>query len=55
VSRDRLVADRITTCLFGLSPQIEDKVVANCRSFVERGGRFLSMLADSKRSVRHLA
>jgi len=54
VSSDRLVADRITTCLFGFNPQVEKRVIAKCDAFVAQGGRFLSMLVDSDISVRQL-
>jgi hypothetical protein len=52
VPRDRLTADKIAACLFGLGPQTEDKIIANNRAYVEAGGTFLSMLADSEHSIR---
>lgn len=54
VPRERLVADGVTTCLFGLNPEVEDKVAANCQDFLKAGGRFFSMLVDSNRSFRNL-
>ncbi len=54
VPRERLVRDRVALCLFGLSPQIEDKVIANNPDYVRAGGRFLSIFADSSRSLRSI-
>jgi C-methyltransferase C-terminal domain/Methyltransferase domain/Putative zinc binding domain len=54
VPRDRLTPDRIAACLFGLSPQAEDRVIANNQAFLESGGKFYSIFADSKRSIRAL-
>jgi len=52
--RSRLLDGDIAHCLFGLAPQIEDKVIANNADFVARGGQFHSMFADSPRSIRKL-
>jgi hypothetical protein len=54
VSSDRLVADGITTCLFGFNPQTEARVIAKSQAFVAQGGRFFSLLADSDIAVRQL-
>jgi hypothetical protein len=54
VPRDRLNTEEISACLFGLAPQIEDKVISNNTKFREGGGLFLSMFADSGRSIRTL-
>ncbi len=54
VPRERLAQTEVVTCLFGLAPEIEDKVIANNRAFVERGGAFYSIFAASPRSIRNL-
>jgi hypothetical protein len=54
VPRDRLTADRVSACLLGLTPQIEEKVIANNPQFVRGGGKFYSMFVDSQRSIRGL-
>jgi hypothetical protein len=54
VPRDRLTPDRIAACLFGLSPQAEDQVISKNQAYLESGGKFYSIFADSKRSVRAL-
>jgi C-methyltransferase C-terminal domain len=54
VPRTRLIAEEISACFFGLTPQIEDKIIANNVDFVNAGGRFYSMMVDSKRSIRNL-
>jgi hypothetical protein len=54
VSRDRLDADRIAACLFGLGPKTEDKIVAGNEAYARAGGKFYSMLVDSGRSIRSL-
>jgi C-methyltransferase C-terminal domain/Methyltransferase domain len=54
VPRDRLTADRIAACLFGLSPQAEDQVISKNQAYVESGGKFYSIFADSERSIRAL-
>jgi hypothetical protein len=41
-------------CLLGLSPEIEDKVIANNGGYVAAGGTFGSIFAASGRSVRKL-
>lgn len=55
VPRDRLAASDVRACLLGLSPDIEDKVIANNAAFAGRGGVFASMFADSPRSIRGTA
>ena len=55
VSRDSLARSDVLTCLFGLAPEIEDKVIAGNTSFTGRGGTFHSILAASARSIRRLA
>lgn len=47
-----LLEENIKLCLLGLSPQSEDKVVANNHGFVERGGSFSSIFATSARALR---
>ena len=54
VPRSRLSANEVSACLFGLSPEIEDKVIANNRDYVAAGGQFYSMFVDSPRSIRKL-
>ncbi len=49
-SREYLNTDTISACLLGLSPAIEEKVIANNQQFVSNGGVFQSMFADSGRS-----
>ena len=53
VPRSALVDDGVGTCLMGLSPTTEEKVIANNRAYVESGGRFYSLLVDSRRTIRH--
>ncbi len=52
VPHERLTTREISACLFGLDPQIEEKVIANNPGFHDAGGRFFSMFADSTRSIR---
>jgi len=54
VPRERLNAREVSACLLGLSPHLEDQVIANNATFVRAGGRFYSMFADSGRSIRSL-
>ena len=54
VSRDQLTAEKISACLFGLTPQLEEKIIANNAQFSHDGGRFYSMFVDSPRSLRGL-
>jgi hypothetical protein len=54
VGRKSLAAGQIAACLFGLGPETEDKVIANNRDYLDRGGAFHSMLADSPRTIRSL-
>ncbi len=52
VSSEFLITEEITLCLMGLSPDIEDKVIAKNASFFRAGGEFLSIFVASKRSIR---
>ena len=54
VPRSRLTADSVSACLFGLAPDIEDKVIANNRGYADAGGKFYSMFVDSPRAIRKL-
>lgn len=54
VPRERLDANRIAACLFGLGPNTEDKIVAANENYLRAGGKFYSMLVDSERSIRGL-
>lgn len=54
VPRERLMESDVATCLFGLAPEIEDKVIANNQAFTARGGSFYSIFAASQRSIRNL-
>jgi hypothetical protein len=54
VPRARLDASRISACLFGLGPGVEDRIIANNADFVAGGGKFYSLLVDSPRSIRSL-
>jgi SAM-dependent methyltransferase len=54
VPRQQLDPRTISACLFGLSPQLEDRIIAGNAAYTDRGGRFYSMLADSSRSIRRL-
>lgn len=47
-----LVERGVKLCLFAVSPNSEDKIVANNAAFTQSGGRFGSILAASKRSIR---
>lgn len=40
---------QVELCLFGLAPEIEDKIIANHSAYVARGGRFGSILPASTR------
>jgi hypothetical protein len=55
VPRDRLIASKVSACVFGLAPQLEDKVISRSVDYANSGGRFFSMFVDSPRSLRHLA
>jgi len=44
----RLAEKEIKLCLLGLSPESEEKVIANNRGFLQRGGVFQSIFPDSK-------
>jgi len=55
VPRSRLTAESISACLFGLAPDIEDKVIANNHAYADAGGKFYSMFVDSPRSIRKLS
>jgi SAM-dependent methyltransferase len=52
--RQALDANRTPLCLLGLSPEIEDRVIANNAAFVAAGGQFSSIFAASDRSIRKL-
>jgi hypothetical protein len=54
VGRERLAAEQIAACLFGLGPETENKIIPNNQDYLDRGGAFHSMLADSPRSIRNL-
>lgn len=54
VGRDILTAKTIAACLFGVGPGTENNVIAENRTYLENGGMFYSMLADSERTVRRL-
>lgn len=55
VGRDQLTVDALSACLMGLSPHLEDKIIANNPNFRETGGAFYSILAQSKHSLRTYA
>lgn len=54
VPRTRLNTQSVSACLFGLAPDIEDKVIANNRDYGDAGGKFYSMFVDSPRSIKTL-
>ncbi len=54
VPRTQLNAEQIVACFFGLTPQLEDKIIANNADFARNGGQFYSMFVDSPRSIRKL-
>lgn len=47
-----LYSERRTLCLLGLSPDIEPRIAARHREFIEGGSRFLSVICDSRLSIR---
>ena len=51
VDREVLATSNVTTCLLGLAPEIEDKVISNNEAFVRRGGAFQSIFGASDRSL----
>lgn len=51
VPRSRLDTTDIGTCLFGLGPQTEDKIITANTDFVRDGGTFYSILVDSPRTI----
>lgn len=53
VPRDALDAREVSICLFGVAPEVEDKIITSNRAFVDEGGTFYSILAASERSLRH--
>ena len=53
-SHEALDATQTPLCLLGLSPEIEEKVIANKSGFLAAGGKFSSIFAGSHRSVRQL-
>jgi len=54
VARERLSVEQISTCLLGVPPQVENKVIAAAATFGAAGGQFVSIFADSSRSIRRL-
>lgn len=52
--RSTLAGSKVSACFFGLAPQLEEQIIANCPDYVAAGGRFFSLFADSERSIRHL-
>jgi C-methyltransferase C-terminal domain/Putative zinc binding domain len=54
VPRSALSTRQVSACLFGLAPELEDKVVANAAEYAAGGGKFYSMFVDSPRSIRTL-
>jgi C-methyltransferase C-terminal domain/Putative zinc binding domain/Methyltransferase domain len=48
-----LVERGVKLCLFAVSPNSEDKIAGFNAAFTDAGGRFASILAASKRSIRH--
>lgn len=54
VPRTHLSAKTVSACLFGLAPEIEDRVIANNRDYANEGGAFYSMFVDSPRAIRAL-
>jgi hypothetical protein len=55
VARERLSANEIGACLFGLTPELEDRIIAKNSHYASGGGQFFSMCVDSPRSIRKLA
>jgi hypothetical protein len=54
VPRSALTAETISACLFGLDPQLENRILANNTPYLKAGGKFYSMFVDSERSIRPL-
>lgn len=52
LSSDFLASSAVTACIFGLAPEVEDRIVARHQPFIARGGRFLSAFPASNRSLR---
>ncbi|MBF0266285.1 MAG: methyltransferase domain-containing protein [Gammaproteobacteria bacterium] len=50
-SSDAMMTGNYPLCLFGLSPEIEDKVIANNQDYISQGGQFYSALASSNRAI----
>ena len=50
-----LGSHHIAYCLLSLNPESEQKVLSKNRSYLDRGGRFLSIFAASERSVYRAA
>jgi len=50
-----LASRPIDLCLLSLNPESEQKVLAKNQSFLDRGGRFLSIFASSARAVQKAA
>jgi hypothetical protein len=54
VPRHHLTTQNVSACVFGLTPQLEERIIANNPQFALAGGKFFSMFVDSKRSIRNL-
>jgi C-methyltransferase-like protein/methyltransferase family protein len=54
VPRSALTPDKVSACLFGLDPQLENRIIADNTAYVAAGGKFYSMFVDSERSIRPL-
>jgi SAM-dependent methyltransferase len=55
VPRSSLSSKEVSVCLFGLAPELEDRIIKNNAAFMSEGGEFYSLLVDSSRSIRTLA
>jgi hypothetical protein len=55
VPRSSLSSKEVSACLFGLAPELEDRIIRNNAAFMSEGGEFYSLLVDSPRSIRTLA
>ena len=54
VPRSRLNGANVMHCLFGVSPDVENKIMANNQDYIAAGGQFHSMFVDSPRSIRRV-
>jgi hypothetical protein len=50
----RLTANEVSACLFGLAPELENRIIARNSDYIAAGGKFYSMFVDSERSIRKL-